>query len=136
MLKVRDLKVADLVMVVYDGNEKVGEVINVDHDDHKACVLTGEQEFWYDEEHLRPIPLNEAQLFKLGFTKHANEDGTIKYMKGAFRVLLHRENDFSNFEMWYREDLRQIRQPIYVHDFQNKYLEMTKVHLTKGEFIA
>ena len=132
MLKISQLKVADLVMVEHEGQIKEGEVINIDNAGGKACVLTGEQEFWYDEEFLQPIVFDESQLMKLGFTKHPNEDGTVKYMKGAFRVLLHHANDFSMFEMWYREDTRLIRQSIYQHDFQNKYLEMTKVPLTVG----
>lgn len=133
MLKVNDLKVSDLVMVSYDGHQKEGEVVDIDLGGSKACVLIGEQEFWYDEKDLAPIALDESQLIKLGFTKQNNDDGTVKYMKGAFRVLLHHANDFSVFEMWYREDTRLVRNPIHVHDFQNKYHEMTKVHLTAGD---
>lgn len=134
MLKVNELKVSDLVMAEYDGNQKEGEVINVDTVDHKALIVTeDDREFWYEEKSITAIMLDEMQLTKLGFTKQPNDDGTVKYMKGAFRVLLHHANDFTTFEMWYREDTRLIRQAIFVHDFQNKYYEMTKVHLTKGE---
>ncbi len=134
MLKFNELKVGDFVMAEYDGQEKEGEITDVDVLDRKVCVLTSDgQEFWYDPKNLTPISLDEAQLFKLGFQKQVNGDGSIKYLKGAFRVLIHKPDDFSNFEMWYREDQRHIRQQIYLHDFQNKYLEMTKVHLTKGE---
>ncbi len=130
MLKVNELKVSDIVMITYDGKAQEGEVTNVDHGGSKALILTGDQEFWYDEKDISPIPFDESQLLKLGFTKQANDDGTVKYMKGAFRVLLHHANDFSKFEMWYREDTRLVRTPIMLHDFQNKYLEMTKIHLT------
>ena len=136
MLKVNELKVSDLVMAEYDGQLKEGEVINVDTVDHKALIVTeDDQEFWYDEKHITPIMLDEKQLIKLGFAKQSNDDGTVKYMKGAFRVLLHHADDFSTFEMWYREDTRLIRQSIFVHDFQNKYYEMVKIHLSKGELI-
>jgi len=119
-------------MAEYDGQVKEGEIINIDNLEKKACVLTSDgQEFWYEGRHLVPIVLDEAQLFKLGFQKQANDDGSVKYAKGAFRVLINSSDDFSNFDMWYREDRRYIKQPIYLHDFQNKYLDMTKIHLTK-----
>lgn len=130
MLKVKELKVSDIVMVTFDGKAHEGEVVSVDHGGSKALVLTGDQEFWYDEKDISPIPFDESQLIKLEFTKQSNDDGTVKYMKGAFRVLLHHANDFSTFEMWYREDTRLVRTPIQLHDFQNKYLDMTKIHLT------
>jgi hypothetical protein len=134
MLKLSELKVGDLVLAQYDGQLKEGEIIQVDRLDEKVCIKNGdEQEFWYEVNHIQPIPLDESQLFKLGFQKQNNEDGSVKYMKGAFRVLLHHVSDFTNFEMWYREDQRHISAPIYVHDFQNKYLDMTKVVLAKGE---
>ena len=134
MLKINELKVGDFVMAEYDGKLQEGEIINVDKGDAKVCIMTSpDQEFWYDVNHVQPIKLDESQLFKLGFQKQENEDGSIKYMKGAFRVLLHGKDNFSEFEMWYREDQRHISQPIAVHDFQNKYHDMTKVVLTKGE---
>jgi hypothetical protein len=134
MLKFNELKLGDFVMAEYDGQLKEGEVTDLNHLDKQVCILNeDDQEFWYEPVNLKPIPLDETQLFNLGFQKQANDDGSVKYMKGAFRVLIHKPGDFSNFEMWYREDQRHIAQPIYVHDFQNKYLEMTKVHLTKGE---
>jgi hypothetical protein len=134
MLKINELKLGDLVMAEYDGQLKEGEITNADTIDKKVCVVTTDgQEFWYEPKNLTPIVLDESQLFKLGFQKQANGDGSSKYSKGAFRVLIHNPDDFSTFEMWYREDHRLIKQPIYLHDFQNKYLDMTKIHLTKGE---
>ncbi|HEX8462448.1 MAG TPA: hypothetical protein VF623_13505 [Segetibacter sp.] len=134
MLKLNELKVGDLVNAEYDGQLKEGEIIQVDRLDEKVCIKTlDEQEFWYELDHIRPIILDESQLFKLGFQKQENTDGSVKYMKGAFRVLVHQPDAFSNFEMWYREDQRHINAPIYLHDFQNKYHDMTKVVLAKGE---
>lgn len=134
MLKYNELQTGALVMAEYDGKLKEGEVKNIDHLDKMVCVkTTDDQEFWYDPQHLTPIALDELQLFKLGFQKQANQDGSVKYSKGAFRVLILNPDDFSSFDMWYREDVRHIKQPIYVHDFQNKYLSMTKVPLTKGD---
>lgn len=133
MLKISELKSGDLIMAEYDGQHKEGEITNADNNDKKVCVRTADgQEFWYEPKHLIPIPMDETQLFKLGFQKEANADGSAKYSKGAFRVSVRNPDDFSNFEMWYREDKRVIKLPIYVHDFQNKYLDMTKIPLTKG----
>ena len=134
MLKFNELKEGDLVMAEYDGNWKEGEITNVDGLDQKVEVTTVEdQEFWYDLKHIKAILLDESYLFKLGFQKQPNDDGSVKYLKGAFRVLVHQPGNFSNFEMWYREDKRHISHPIYVHEFQNDFLAMTKVPLTKGE---
>ena len=131
MIKFNELKVGDYVIANYDGNLWEGEVVNLNNDEKQVCVLTDVQEFWFETKDLSPIPLDEAQLFKLGFQKQPMENGEFKYIKGAFRVLLHKENDFSGFEMWYREDRRHINGPITVHEFQNLYLQMTKVHLTR-----
>lgn len=133
MLKINELKEGDLVMAEYDGQWKEGEITNVDRLDNKVEITTVEdQEFWYDLKHIQPILLDESYLFKLGFQKQPNDDGSIKYTKGAFRVLAHEPGNFSNFEMWYREDKRHISHPIYVHEFQNNFLDMTKIHLTAG----
>lgn len=134
MLKLSEMKERDLIMAEYDSQWHEGEVLQVDRSDEKVLVQTSpDQEFWYEMKHIKAIPLDEAQLFILGFQKQANADGSVKYMKGAFRVLLHHPEDFNSFEMWYREDQRHIGQPIHVHDFQNKYAAMTKVTLAKGE---
>lgn len=133
MLKISELKEGDLVMAEYDGQWNEGAVTNVDRIDVKAEIATAAtQEFWYDLKHIRPILLDESYMFKLGFQKQDNEDGSIKYWKGAFRVLLHEPGNFSNFEMWYREDQRHIAHAIYVHEFQNDFLQMTKVPLTQA----
>lgn len=130
MIKFNELKVGDYVMAEYGGEQKEGEVIKLNGDEKQVCIQSGEQEFWFETDHLHPITLDEGALYKLGFQKQANDDDSVKYMKGAFRVLLHHPDDFTNFEIWYREDRRHISKLIKVHEFQNHYLEMTKVHLT------
>lgn len=132
MIKFSELKVGDLVIAEYDGNMWEGEVLNLNSDDKQACVQTEVQSFWFEPNHLFPITLDERQLFKLGFQKQVLDNGEVKYMKGAFRLLLHQPDSFSNFEVWYREDKRHFNEPIYVHQLQNHYLQMTKVHLTTG----
>jgi hypothetical protein len=130
MIKFNELKVGDYVMAEYNGQQKEGEVIQLNGDEKQVYIQSGDQDFWFETSHLYAITLDEAQLYRLGFTKQENEDGSVKYMKGAFRLLLHSPNTFNEFEIWYREDRRHIVKPICVHEFQNHYLEMTKVHLT------
>jgi len=134
MIKFHEIKIGDFVIADNDGDKRQGEVTNLNGDEKQVCVNTGAQDFWYETEQLSPIPLDEAQLLRLQFHKHTNDDGTVKYMKGAFRILLNGEGDFSKFEVWYRDERRHIMQPISVHNLQNHFLEMTKVHLNEGSF--
>lgn len=130
MIKFHELQVGDYVIAEYEGQKTEGEVINLNGDEKQVCILSGDQEFWFETDHLYPITLDESQLFKVGFQKHENEDGSIKYSKGAFRVLLPRAEGFNEFEMWYREDRRHITHHPTLHEFQNLYYQMTKIHLT------
>ena len=134
MIKFHEIQIGDFVIADNDGDKKPGEVTNLNGDEKQICVNTGAQDFWYEQDQLSPIPLDEGQLMRLQFHKHANDDGTVKYMKGAFRILLNHEGDFSKFEIWYRDERRHIIQPIYVHNLQNHFLEMTKVHLNEESF--
>ena len=74
------------------------------------------------------------ELTNFKFHKHVNDDGTIKYSKGAFRILIPKQGDFSRMEIWYRDEKRHILQPIPVHTLQNHFYEMTKVHLNTESF--
>lgn len=128
MLKVGELKQGDIIMVNDDGAMREGVVSKVHHEENQALVDNGIQEFWYDAEEMFPLPLDENQLLKLGFEKQ-EADGSVKYMKGAFRLVTPKKGDFSNIEMWYREDRRHFNVPLSVHELQNLHLDMTKVHL-------
>jgi ribosomal protein S1 len=134
MIKFQDIKVGDYLMADNDGDILQGEVTDLNHDEKQVCVDTGTQEFWFETTQLSAIPLDEEQLFKLKFTKHENEDGTVKYLKGAFRILLPAKEHFSSMEIWYRDERRHILQPISVHQLQNHFYEMTKVHLNHESF--
>ena len=131
MIKFNDLKVGDFVICEYEGKMWEGEVTRLNGDEKQVEVATEVQAFWFEQDHLHPIPLNEEQLLKLSFTKQNNSDGSTKYMKGSFRIVLPKAGDFSHFEMWYREDKRHNPDVHYVHQLQNHYLDMTKIHLTK-----
>ncbi len=131
MIKFNELKVGDIVNTEFEGVIKEGEVIDLDREDKLVCVQTDVQEFWYEPQHLFPLTVDDDQLKKFGFTKKENEDGTVKYMKDAFRILLPKKDNFSSYEIWYREDRRHITHPISMHELQNHYSSMTKVELAK-----
>ena len=132
MLKISGLKPGDIIMVDDDGVMREGTVVKIDHAEHLALVDNGIQEFWYDQEEMHPLPVNEDQLLRLGFTKE-EEDGSVKYKKDSFRLVTPHKGDFSNIEMWWREDRRHFNMPLGVHDLQNLHLDMTKIPLEKAE---
>lgn len=130
MIKFNELKVGDYVLAESDGQAWRGEVTDFNHDEKEICVNNGVQGLYFNPEDLYPLPLDEEQLLKLKFTKHVNEDGSVKYSKGAFRIQTPEQDGFSHFEIWYRDEKRIITHPIPVHVLQNHYTAMTKVHLT------
>jgi len=131
MLKISALKHGDIIMVNDDGVMREGVVTKIDHGEHLACVDNGIQEFWYEESEMEPLPINEESLLNLGFTKE-EENGGVKYKKDSFRLVTPHKGDFSNIEMWWREDRRHFNTPIGVHDLQNLHLDMTKIPLEKA----
>jgi hypothetical protein len=130
MIKFSDIKIGDYLKAEYEGKMWEGEVVRLNGDEKQVCVQTDVQEFWFDTEHLHPIPLSEEALLKLNFTRQVQEDGSVKYLKGSFRLVTPHVGDFSHLEMWYREDRRHNPDVHYVHQLQNHYLDMTKIHLT------
>ncbi|MFP5040331.1 hypothetical protein [Parasediminibacterium sp. JCM 36343] len=131
MIKFQDIQIGDYVNAEYEGQLWEGEVVGLQKDQHLVQVLTDVQEFWFEPEHLYPIPLNYQALRNLNFEARVNEDGSVKYMKGAFRIVTPKAGDFSKMEIWYREDKRHNPHIQYIHELQNQYHDMTKVHLTK-----
>lgn len=127
MINIHDLHQGDYVLANFEGKLWEGHVVSVR--DNQVCVLTDVQEFWFDPVDVHPIVLDEGQLTRLGFERQLNEDGSVKYMKGAFRILTSKEGDFTHMEIWYREDRRHITKPLYVHELQNHYRSMTKIEL-------
>lgn len=128
MIRINDLKPGDIVLAEYEGEKTRGTVKELNKEDKEVCVETPVQEYWFTPEHLFPIPLTDDQLQYLGFTKSENGN-SVKYMKDSFRIHLPSKNDFSNIEIWWREDRRQLTQSISVHELQNHYYDMTKVEL-------
>src|SRR6185312_7305368 len=119
MIKFSELKQGDYVLAESDGQAWRGEVTNVKNDEKGICGNNGIQEMYFNEEELYPLPLDEEQLLKLKFTNHVNEDGSVKYLNGAFRIQTPEQDDFSHFETWSRDEKRIITHPIPVHVLQN-----------------
>ena len=130
MVKIQELKQGDIIRIVEETTEREGTVVDVSREENMVCINNGIQEFWYGPEQIAAIPLTEKELFRLGFEKAETPDGT-KYMKGPFRVLVHDPGNYTNLDIWYREDRRHFNHPIYVHELQNLHLQMTKVPLEK-----
>lgn len=130
MTKFNELKQGDYVIADFEGQKWEGVVTRLNPDEKQVCVETEVQEFWYDPEDLYPIPVSDASLKKLNFVREDMPDGSVKYKKGSFRIVIPKDGDFSFREIWYREDRRDNPHIDYVHQLQNQYLQMTKVHLT------
>lgn len=131
MVKLKDLKAGDIVHVLDEGNEREGVVSEVSRDENMACINNGVQDFWYPMEQVVPIPLTEERLVNtLGFEREDVADG-VKYKKGAFRIIVHDPGNYTNLDIWYREDRRHFNHPLYLHELQNHHLDMTKVPLER-----
>jgi len=130
MLKIGKLKSGDIVMINDNGVMREGTVVDISREEHQVLIDNGIQEFWYNLDQVNALPLDENQLVKLGFTKE-DIDGGVKYKRDSFRLVTPKKGDFSNIEMWWREDKRHFSFPLGVHEFQNLYFDMTKVHLDK-----
>ncbi|MEO8583080.1 MAG: hypothetical protein ABI415_04735 [Flavitalea sp.] len=131
MIRFNELKPGDLVLAEYDGQKWEGIVKDFNKEEKEVCVETDVQDFWFEPQHLFPIPVSDEQLTKLGFTKAEDTTNGVKYMKDSFRILIPRKDDFNTMEIWWREDRRQLDHPISIHQLQNHYYEMTKVELNK-----
>lgn len=135
MIKFNEIQVGDYVIAEYEGQKWEGQVTRLNGDEKQVCVETDVQEFWFAPEHLYPIPITDDALLSLNFTREDLSDGAVKYKKGSFRLMAPKKDDFSSFEMWYREDRRHHPDVHYIHQLQNHYLQMTKIHLTKGVMV-
>ena len=132
MIHFKELKKGDYVLAESDGQAWQGEVNDFNNDEKQVSINNGVQDFWFDPKDLYPIPVDDKRLSDLNFKKVVNDDGSIKYMKDAFRILIPAADSFLNYTIWYRDEKRYITEPIYLHQLQNHYLDMTKVHLTNA----
>ena len=130
MVKFNEIKVGDLLKGEYEGKMWEGEVVNLNGDEKQVCLATDVQEFWFETEDLYPIELSDDALRNMNFAREDLPDGSVKYKKGTFRMLIAKPDDFSHIDIWYRDDKRINPNVHYVHQLQNHYHQMTKVHLT------
>lgn len=131
MVKISELKEGDIVRVLYDEGEREGVVKEISREDNMALIDNGIQDFWYPAEEIVPVPLTEERLIHLlGFEKEETSEGD-KYKKGPFRLLVHDPGNYTNIDIWYREDQRHFNHPLYLHELQNHHLDMTKVPLER-----
>ncbi len=135
MIKFNEIKMGDFLVGEYEGKRWEGEVVNLNGDEKQVCLATEVQEFWFETDDLYPIPLNDATLKQLNFVREDLPDGTVKYKKGSFRMLIKQADDFSHIDIWYRDDKRLNPQIQYIHQLQNHHLQMTKVHLTSEPIV-
>jgi hypothetical protein len=96
--------VGDLIQADFGEQCFDGQVTEVNHEDKQVCVHNGDQDDWFDVNDLYPIPVDDNQLQKLGFEKQVNEDKSVKYLRGPFRVMIPAVGQFNEFEIWYQED--------------------------------
>lgn len=130
MIKFSEMKQGNRIEVCQEGVWQMGTVGRANADDGGQIeITTGVQTAWYQASDIRAIALEEAPLMALGFEKEVQESGNIKYKFGAFRVLIGPTKRFADFLMWYREEKSHITYNMTLHQFQNRYAEMTKVHL-------
>ena len=140
-----DLKEGDIVSTNFEGTLTRGSVIQLDREDHKVCVVTNDdQECWYAPQDLFPIDLGKEEMESLGFkaldsgqaagTEQAaradGEPGAITYVRGPFSVEVHDPSSFKHLTLLYRSEApRVFHHGLKLHELQNHYLDITKVHL-------
>ena len=131
MLKLNELKEGDIVMVDFEGQMRVGDVMEVSWGDKKAKVAHGENEFWYDMGHVYAVPADEAHLQELGFIKVLNDhsDGDL-YERGPFSIQVIRKGGDTHHLLHYRDETRHITDLQFLHQLQHHYKGMTNFELT------
>lgn len=104
MLKFNELREGNYVFAENDGDSRRGEITELNTDEKQVCVDNGVQNFWYETNQLAPVAITEVELNGFKFNKEKMEDGSIKYSKGAFRMMIPKDGDFSAFELWYKDE--------------------------------
>jgi hypothetical protein len=133
MIAFNEAKAGDWVRVNYEGQVQDGEITEVNMDEGQVGVETASgMVAYFAPEDVTGVPVDDEQLARLRFEKETTDEGYVKYKHGPFRLLIEKADDFSHSKLWYREDIRQITYPLYVHQLQNFYRSMTKVELTES----
>ena len=131
MINIHELKSGDTVITNYEGTEREGKILQVDHEDKKVLVATDENEFWYDLDNLSPVLLSEAILLKLQFHKEdaSSPAGGTLYVRGPFSVRFFEDGHKPLLQLHYRDESRNLDEPVTLNELQNHYHDMTNFHL-------
>lgn len=134
MIKLSDLKEEDIVMVDFEGQMRIGDIVEISSGDKKAKIAHGENEFWYDFHDLHAVPLSPAQLAELGFkqVQDASSDG-ILYERGPFSIQFVQKGADKHALLHYRDETRHIHDLQYLHQLQHHYKGMTNFVLSWPE---
>lgn len=132
MIKISEVKNGDIVNARFEDVINTGEVIQVDREERKALVSHGDQEFWYDTEDLSPVLFTIDSLATLGFIE--SSDPVIKgtgraFVKGPFILQFPDAANTDHIHLIYRDEHRDLKGPIFLHQLQNHYHSMTNFHL-------
>jgi hypothetical protein len=96
----------------------------------KARIAHGENEFWYDLQHIFAVPLESEILSELGFTKTTAEENLAVYERGPFSIRFVREHNDSFSLLHYRDETRHVHNMDYLHQLQHHYRAMTNFELS------
>lgn len=131
MIKLSEIKTGDIVNARFEDVINTGEVLDIDREERKVLVAHGDQQFWYSNDDLSAIPLTTHMLESLGFILSAdpalNEEGKT-YVRGNF-IVRYLKKDSSMVLLAYRDEHREIKNDLSVHQFQNHFQVMTNMHL-------
>lgn len=134
MIKLSDLKEEDIVMVDFEGQMRIGDIVEISSGDKKAKIAHGENEFWYDFHDLHAVPLSQAQLAELGFkqVQDSSSDGIV-YERGPFSIQFVQKGADKHALLHYRDETRHIHDMQYLHQLQHHYKGMTNFVLSWPE---
>jgi hypothetical protein len=130
MIKLTEVKEGDIVIADFEGQKRVGDVLEVSKGDKKALVAHGENEFWYDMTHIYAVPLEPEILAELGFKRTDDQSNGLSYARGPFTLqYITTEKDTYNL-LHYRDETRHVHNMQYLHQLQHHYKGMTNHELT------
>jgi hypothetical protein len=130
MLKLNEVREGDIVLADFEGQKRVGDVLEVSRGDKKARIAHGENEFWYDLHHIYAVPLEHEILAELGFQRTTAEDNLVVYERGPFSLQFVRDRNESFSLLHYRDETRHVHNMDFLHQLQHHYRAMTNFELS------
>jgi hypothetical protein len=115
MLELNEVREGDIVLADFEGQKRVGDVLDVSRGVKKARIAHGENEFWFDLQHIFAVPLESEILSELGFTKTTAEENLAVYERGPFSIRFVREQNDSFSLLHYRDETRHVHNMDYLH---------------------